>query len=111
VRESWYWGDLDKDKAYSMLKGKVIGTYLVRFSSRCNEFVISAVIEKQNAKVVLHFRVKHNEKDGFSIPGSDSYSTIKLLVKANSTRFRFPLLYDSKVSGNDCTLLMSVIVA
>jgi len=45
LKQAWFWGDIDSEKAKELLRGKPIGTYLFRFSSVTGCFALSFVDE------------------------------------------------------------------
>lgn len=50
MSKPWFHGEIDSEEAYNRLKDKEAGTYLLRFSSRQNNFVISRVVERDGKK-------------------------------------------------------------
>jgi hypothetical protein len=94
MREQWFHGDINQTEAFDLLASKEVGSFLVRFSSNQNGLVISVVVPKavgtEMKKEVIHIRVKHEPSRGFSIPGSDTYRSVKELLFANKSRFKIP---------------------
>src|SRR4051812_13389504 len=80
--------DISKEEAYEILKDKKPGTFLLRFSGRQNNFVISRVVEKDEKPWVTHMIVRHSAK-GFHIHGtSETYPDLRDLIKANKSVFK-----------------------
>ena len=96
MNEGWFHGDIDQKEAYSLLNDKPIGSYLVRFSSRGNSFVVSCVV-RSDRQAVRHFRVQHtrSEEDSiskFTIEGMESsYGTMNELIRENEHVFKIPV--------------------
>jgi hypothetical protein len=63
-----------ESQAFEYLQYDSVGTYILRFSNRRNNFVFSVVLDSKEGKEVGHIIVDHKE-DGFSIPGSPSFKT------------------------------------
>jgi len=91
MNQTWFHGDMSMNEAFSLLKDKDVGVFLVRFSSTTNQFVISNVVKKDGGRYVVHIRVKHQPGIGFSIPDSpypepDLFS----LLRAHKDKFVIP---------------------
>eukprot|EP01091_Cochliopodium_minus_P003646 TRINITY_DN13624_c0_g1_i1.p1 TRINITY_DN13624_c0_g1~~TRINITY_DN13624_c0_g1_i1.p1 ORF type:complete len:522 (-),score=142.88 TRINITY_DN13624_c0_g1_i1:19-1584(-) len=65
VKEDWFWGDVDKNKAHDALCNQNEGTFLIRFSSSPSDFTLTYV----HSKKVIHSRIAHtyhgNKYQGF----------------------------------------------
>jgi hypothetical protein len=57
----YFHGDINKDEAFNRLKNKDVGTFLLRFSARSNNFVISLVIDRNHQKFITHISMNHGE--------------------------------------------------
>jgi len=112
VNEPWFYGDTSEDEAWEVLKNEALLTFLVRFSATTNNFVVSAVVERNREKCVAHFRVKRTEF-GYSMPPSSALyaassnsnassappiisPTLEELLRTHSGRLRRPPLQTSK---------------
>ena len=62
MNQPWFHGDIDQKEAFTLLGNQKPGSYLVRFSSTRNSFVISGVV-RSNRQAVRHFRVSHTKAD------------------------------------------------
>eukprot|EP01118_Nematostelium_gracile_P003368 TRINITY_DN1386_c0_g1_i3.p1 TRINITY_DN1386_c0_g1~~TRINITY_DN1386_c0_g1_i3.p1 ORF type:complete len:607 (+),score=145.72 TRINITY_DN1386_c0_g1_i3:37-1821(+) len=87
MNKSWFRRDMTPTEAWELLRYQDTGAYILRFSSRSNNFVISAVCDT-GKKEVLHFTVNYKQ-GGFSIASSATYPSIEELIK-NGRWFKTP---------------------
>jgi len=95
-KQDWFHGDITTDEATELLKDKIVGTFLLRFSSR-GSFAASFV---DSTKQVRHVLIETQGKDNFVVDtgsGIVAFKSIPELVQFYIEKqvFLFPL-----VAGN-----------
>jgi len=88
MQKRWFRRDMSEEEAFNCLKYEPVGSYLLRFSSRRNKFVISVVrMTKgkggEDVKEVVHIVVNNSEK-GLTIPGCPPCRGIEEVFKHTS---------------------------
>jgi len=83
MQKRWFRSTMNKDAAFELLKSEPAGTYILRFSSGRNSFVISAVLLPGKGKPgkVVHIVVDHPNNSGWCVPGGQVFPTIYELLR------------------------------
>jgi hypothetical protein len=94
---------LTYDEAEEMLRGRPVGTFLLRFSARSQGCLVVAWVCSKDASV-LQSRIYCDPSRGFEL-GDQCYARIPDLVRANKETLRYPL--EVPVSGLRSALELS----
>jgi len=113
MRHPWFYGYLTKDTAYQWLKDKSPGTFLIRFGTSQNRFVVSRVLQVNSSirgraneieKKVVHNRINFDE-NGFSLPGRAKFwRSIEELVEGEKLVLKTPYKPDHPLQDNEDTI-------
>ena len=95
---------LTYDEAEQMLRGRPVGTFLLRFSARSQGCLVVAWVCSKDASV-LQSRIYCDPSRGFEL-GDQYYARIPDLVRANKETLRYPL--EVPVSGLRSALELSL---
>ena len=101
VRQKWFFGDLSAEEAVSLLRGKPVGTFLVRFSSNPGDFTISYVSSTGrifHTRIIQHFT--QDAKSRFEVNGRFFASIKELLFAFGLVRACLGSPYTSLVELN-----------
>ncbi len=94
---------LTYEEAEQMLRGRPVGTFLLRFSAKSQGCLVVAWVSSKDANV-LQSRIHCDPSRGFEL-GGQYYARIPDLVKANKETLRHPL--EVPVSGLQSSLELS----
>jgi len=86
LSKKWFRKDMTAERAFALLQNQSDGTFIVRFSSRENNFVISVVLKQVNQ--VIHFPVEQTSDRKFRTAGSISYPSIIHLLNGENHIFK-----------------------
>jgi serine/threonine protein kinase len=76
LRQPWFHGDTDLQRAQELLSGKPAGTFMIRFSSLEGWYTISQI----HGRIIQHQRIGHQPGEPFVIE-NDSYGSLFELVE------------------------------
>jgi len=75
LKQPWFHGDTDLQRAQELLSGKPAGTFMIRFSSLEGWYTISQI----HGRIIQHQRIGHQPGDPYVIE-NDSYNSLLDLV-------------------------------
>jgi len=81
LKEPWFHGDTDLQRAQELLSGKPAGTFMIRFSSLEGWYTISQI----HGRIIQHQRIGHQPGDPFVIE-NDAYNSLFDLVEQRSLK-------------------------
>jgi len=81
LKQPWFHGDTDLQRAQELLSGKPAGTFMIRFSSLEGWYTISQI----HGRIIQHQRIGHQPGDPYVIE-NDSYNSLFELVEQRNLK-------------------------